>query len=281
AVFPIRYAVEAVGGKVAWDADTQTIGIISPVAQKRNGMSPLELINKTEQAEKSANTYQSKEINNSKYRTLIFINGESKNEEENQQEIAEKMVQSDPFISYSSIKKSDGTSEETVNTQNAKYVKSANNEWAKTSDTSDQDLLDNRQIIANGVMNGLVFEEDALIDGKDCWVMSSPLNSQTLKIMQQSFEKSLLRGDTSNKDLQKFIDQEINNFTNSGYIKLWIDKETNLCIHEYMYVSASTCASIQNQQTNKSLEMSFDGEFTLDVQNYNFGAPVHFPDYEK
>lgn len=301
-LIPLRFVSDTFGFNVGWDNQQKAISLTR--SETRDGMTPSDVLAKSNQAIMDINTYSMKGSMDIKMN--IAADGEEiKDAPKNMNIEMEGQIQSEPLQVYMKQKITPvlaGNVEEmvmeTYMTTEKMYMKAPGQEWVvqdipfspefwkEQMDIQSDPIKAAAQMKEMGIL--LNFGNDTSINGQDYYVVNATLDMEKFqegyqKLIQQAIQ-SLPQdeNDADPRQVQEVMKQFLDNTRFDYYYTTYINKDslvtdivkTNILMD--MTVNIPETPDLNEQKdTPKQMKMSFDmqGEFKIDGLGEPFEAP--------
>lgn len=280
---PVRFVSETLGAKVSWDQATQTVSIV--FAEKRDGMTPEELMLKSVEAMSKYNSYQFKgegQITVSgtglpqTISTNLVMEGSYKKTGVKQEVYVKETISMPEGLPDG--KKSITVEMYTYGDSIYQNIDSAG--WQKLNlGTNISKLLENQDPqTAMQMMKDfglfLTHGNVAQVDGKDCYTLVVRIDAEKYK----AFIKEML------SKIGPDINQETTGVNNVDFTKLFnqLVDSMNLDLSEKVYFDKSTYLMVKSEISGtvkmSVLGKSISEDLNITLSNYDFGTDVTMPD---
>lgn len=270
---PVRFISEALGAAVEWDNANRAVKIKHE--EKRNGMSPLDLLNKSNVEMLKNDTYHMSgdlattvkvhdpkgEVPAIPLNMNITLNGDVKQSTYQVYFAGAASFMGEKFAAAMYF---DGKNV---------YIKQDEQEWLKTPEAisaEDLELMLQQQdpAVAAEMMKELgilpVFGNDVVIDGKEYYVLQLKINSNNFAdLMRKSMEQSLTSSGASEQEIEEML------------------KAMKFDLTEKVYINKQTLIS-DKIELDVNLKMDADGtkvlvDMTGNIFVSDLGKPITFP----
>ena len=297
---PLRFTCETFGFDVGWDNDKKMIMLNR--SETRDGMTPSELLVKSNKITQDINTYSM----DGTMDMQMQIKADGKVIEEAPQNISIEMsgqIQNEPMEFYFKQKmapliqgETPEMTTETYMTTEKMYVKSPAQEewivqdmtfpaefWQEQRDIQSDPLKAAQQMKEMGML--LNFGNDVQIDGKDYYVVNATLDMNKFQegyqqMMQQVAQGMNFQGDQ--EELGQQMEQLLENMKIDYYYQAYINKESlvndivKFDARVDLNINAAQMGVEQNPDAPKEMNIHYDmkGEFKI----FGLGEPFTAPD---
>lgn len=306
---PLRSVSVLFGYEVSWDSANSVVVLTQAASETRAGMSPAELLAKSNQATLDINTYAI----DGQMNITTEVTADGKKVQDAPAQMTTELTgiyQNKPMQVYiKQILKPVGdvaipeTVVETYMTQEKLYLKAPGQEWTVQNMPFSAEFWKEQQDIQSDPLKAmsqmqdmgiiLNFGDDAAIDGNQYYVVNAFLDMDKFKEKYQELMQQAIQGmsqgaagsdgEAVQQQMQKFMDSAVFDY----YYTVYINKETWMC--ERVKFEADIKFSMkssdfgQDEQVQAMLPeeidmaMSMEGEFTIG----NWGMPFTAPDVSK
>ncbi|MGI6453561.1 MAG: DUF6612 family protein [Syntrophomonadaceae bacterium] len=294
---PIRAIMEALGATIGWNGETYTV--LVNFQEKRDGMTPEELLLKSNEAILAFNTYKVKG-NLDQY--MQIVNPETKETEKMEMGMVMEMaMQNDPLLLYAQTSASTNLPDldptlaeamdmEMVFNEEGLYTTMPGQGWVRMSlegmdikallEEASQDPLKSLQDFTDaGVL--FCFGNDKEENGKSYWVINVTMGPESFqKYLGQLMEQiPLVPGEPlAGEEMAQILEQVLGNMKADLFYSMWVDKDTLL--PQYMDFKMNVNINIEvpgaNPGEEQVIDMVMQQSGTYDY--YGFDEPIEVPD---
>lgn len=294
-LIPLRFVCESFSAQVVWQGEPQTVNI--QYQEKRNGMSPDEMLGKSSQVLADANTYKMKI--DTDMAMEVQAPGE-KNETMNMdmKSQADCSYQAKPMVMYmqqqvsgsdtNSGEKIDNIKSEMLMNENGMFMTMPGTGWVRMDipgldlkslmeQAGSQDIISSiMKMKEAGVL--LNYSNDASKDGQNYWVLNITMSPDSFQNYLQSMMKQLpaILGEQQGADDQPALNDLLKNMKVDMFYQMWIDQKTFL--PQFMDLKTKMDMNMKINDGNQPVEMSMKIKQNASYKLYDFGTAFTVPD---
>jgi hypothetical protein len=292
---PLRFVCESFSAQVVWQAEPRTVAI--QYQEKRNGMTPDEMLGKSSQVLSDANSYRMNM--DTKMAIEVKTPGEE-NETANMDtsSSANCAYQAKPLVMYikQQVSGSDSGSGEKIENietemlmdETGVYMTMPETGWVKMDlpgldlktlieQSGSQDIMSSiNKMKESGVL--LNYGNDAEKDGQKYWVLNITMSPDSFQNYLQAMMKDLpaMFNAESTTEQQSVLNDLFNNMKMDMFYRMWIDQNTYL--PRFMDVNTKIDLTMKINDGEKTSEAFMKCNQDATCEMYDFGISFTVPD---